>query len=153
MKMRKKGKHKAKKLRAIRLNLDGTFDERKFKRDGAKLFDGSNEVLFNPASIFTENKRLGILRPKRRMLLFVEGTRQALKFKYTKEKGKTAKPSMDDPNPYWTMGEAAEFVDKKVTESLMRHKPMTWAQFVIILIPVILLLFITFFGFSSMGAF
>lgn len=151
--MKKKAKRKQKKQRAIRLNLDGTFDEKKFKRDGGKLQDGSNEVLFQPACVFTENKKRGALRGKRKLLLFVEGTRQALKFQAVKDKAGKVKLVMKDPLPFWTMGEAAEFVDKKVTESLMRHKPMTWAQFIILLVPIIILLFVVFMGFSNMGAF
>jgi hypothetical protein len=126
-----------KKQRAIRLNLDGTFDEIKLPRDAGKVKDGKNEVMMQPACVFTE-KKTSILKSKRKIILFVEGTTKALKFKNVSTDPKQEKLRMEDFNPYWTIGEAKQFVEKETAKSLEKHKPMTWAQFVIILIPVLI---------------
>lgn len=123
----------------FKLNLDRTFEEVKLKVASGKITDGKNVVLFEPACVFHERKK-PFFRARRKIVLFVDGTRKALKFKSVVDTDKKESLSMEDLNPFWTMGESAEFVDKEITKSLMKHKPMTWAQFVIVLIPVLVTL-------------
>lgn len=119
-----------KKQRAIKLNLNRTFEEKKFPCDRNIIKDGKNEALFEPACVFTEEKRkfLKIFGGKaRNLIFFVEGARNALRF------GETT----DKMNPFWTMEEAEEFIEKEIAKSLAKYKPMTWGQFIIVLIPIL----------------
>lgn len=129
------GKQKIKtKQKCIRLNLDRTFDEVSLPREGGMIHDGEDRILMQPAAVFTERKGR-LLRGKRHIILFVKGTSEALKFKeVVTEKG--TEISMDDPNPFWTMKDSARFVEKKIAESLKENKPMTWLQFILLLIPL-----------------
>jgi len=131
---------KMKKQRVLCLNLDGTFDEKKLKRDAGIVYDGKNEVMMQPACVFTERNKRSLFRGRRKIVLFVEGTRRALKFRYVKDKDGKEKIELEDPQPFWTMREAKEFVAKETAKSLVKHKPMTWMQFVIILVPVLITL-------------
>jgi len=123
----------------FKLNLDRTFEEVKLKVASGKITDGKNVVLFEPACVFHERNK-PFFRARRKIVLFVDGARNALKFKPVPDAKDKESLTMDDFNPFWTMGESAEFVDKEITKSLMKHKPMTWAQFVIVLIPVLITL-------------
>ena len=138
--MGKKLKTKTQKQRCIRLNLDGTFDEIMLPRDKGIIRDGEDRINMQPACVFSERKKRGFFRTRRRIVLFVQGTANALKFKnveITKSDGsKEPTQTIEDLNPFWTMGEAAQFVEKKIAESLDEHKPMTWIQFIILLVPL-----------------
>lgn len=129
------GKNK-KKQRSLRLNLDGTFDEMRLSREAGVVKDGSNEVNMQPACVFTENKK-PFWRAARKIILFVEGTTKALKFKNVSTDPKKEVLGMDDFCPFWTVREAKQFVEKETAKSLEKFKPMTWAQYIIILIPIL----------------
>jgi hypothetical protein len=139
------------KQRVIRLNLDNTFIEKTVKRDGAFMHDGQNKIMMQPACVFFEKKRVGLFKKPRRIVLYVEGARNALKFKSITE-GKESTNSLDDPMPFWTQREAKEFVAKETQESLKKHKPLTWSQFIIFLIPSVATLFLVFKIALSLGA-
>lgn len=126
------------KQRCIKINLDNTFEELTLKRDGAIVKEGKNEIIIEPRNVYTEKKkgRLGFLKKARKIILFVENTRYALKFKewnppQPNKDGKIPE-SPNDLVPFWNMGEAQEFVDKKVTESLEKYKSMSWLQVLIV---------------------
>lgn len=120
------------KQRAIELHLDNTFTEKRFNVDKNKIKPAKNEeTRFAPSNVFTERKtwnRLKFWKHRRRLIFFVEGTVEALKF------GKVTKTM----NPFWTMGETKDFVWKNIMKALTEHKPMKWSQFIIILIPVLI---------------
>lgn len=121
------------KQRAIKLNLNRTFKEKSFPCDRNIVKDGKNKTLFEPACVFTEEKSkfLGLFgRKGRNLIFFVEGARNALRFAKTTE----------EMNPFWTMEEAQEFIEKEITKALAKYKPMTWAQFIIVLIPILVML-------------
>lgn len=134
--MKLKGKKKKKQL-CLKLNLDNTFDEVALPRENAQIKDGTNNVTMQPACIFVERKKPRF-RARRRIILFVEGTARALKFKNVeidpKDPAKGQKPQLDDPQPFWTQGDAAQFVEKKIAESLEKRKPMTWGQVIILFV-------------------
>lgn len=145
------------KQRVIKLNLDNTFDETTLTREGGKITDNGGTVIFTPRHVFVERKKRP-LKARRRIVIFAEGTREPLKFKEVElpkgEVDETGKPKlkMDDINPYWTQGEAKEFVNKETADSLKKHKPMTWAQFIILLIPIVVCLLILLKIASQVGA-
>lgn len=120
------------KQRAIKLKLNKTFEEKNFSCDRNIVKDEKNTVTFEPMNVFSEkkNKLLGVIprfwRGSRNLILFVDGATQALGF------GKTTK----DMNPFWTQKEEKELVKREMKKSLATHKPMSWAQFVILLIPI-----------------
>jgi hypothetical protein len=145
------GKKKTKKQLGIRLNLDRTFEFVKGKRDGGKFEDkDKNKVRFSPDSVFYERKPR-FLRGRRKVILYVEGLPKALKFKETDVKeGK--KTSLENPNPHWTMKESQEFVDRQIAESLEDQKPLTWLQFFILAVPVVVTLIVVIAGFGNLGA-
>lgn len=134
-----KKKTKIHKQEVIQLNLDNTCDFLKLNRDGGKLKDGTTTTVdAPPMCTFTENKGHFWRRP-RKIVLYVQGTTKALKFKAVNVDDKT-KLEMDDMNPYWTQKEAREFVAKEVAEARKKHKPMTWGQFILLAIPVVVIL-------------
>lgn len=149
----KKIKKQKKKQRVIKLNLDNTFEEKVLTRQGGKIDDGGGTVIFTPRNVFIEKKKRGFFKKQRRLVIYAEGTRNALKFKEVEKlpDGKS-KLEMDDLNPFWTQGEAAEFVHKETADSLKSHKPLTWSQFIIILIPTIICLGLLFKIGSHIGA-
>lgn len=119
------------KQKAIKLSLDRTFVEKSFKRDRNIVKDGKNEVSFEPASVFSEEKsRWKFWKASRHLILFVDGATEALKF------SKTTK----EMNPFWTQEDETKLVRREMKKSLMEQKPMTWMQFIILLIPIIVIL-------------
>jgi len=120
------------KQRAIKLNLNRTFVEKNFSCDRNLVKDGGDTIAFEPASVFSEKKRkfLGFIprfwKSARHIIVFVDGAVQALKFGEVKE----------DMNPFWTQKEEKELVRREMKKSLATHKPMSWAQFIIVLAPV-----------------
>lgn len=143
-----------KKTRVLKLYLDKTFEECKKPYEVGKIKDDKNEIFFSPECVFIERKRQNPLKAKRKIILYVEGTRKALRFKETPDPEDLMKKQkvLEDPNPFWTMRESAEFVDKQISSSLEEHKPLTWTQFLILAVPVVLVLFICLMGFSNLGA-
>jgi len=128
LELKKKDKIKMGKQRAIKLNLNNTFREKKFgcKRNIVK--DGKNETEFEPICVFAEE---GIPRWKfwkrgRRLIFFVDGALRALRF------GKTT----EEMNPFDTQEDIRKLIVKEMKKSLAKHKPMSWMQFIIILLPV-----------------
>lgn len=147
----KKLKQKTRKQRAIRLNLDNTFDEIKIDREMGKLNDGQSKMIFTPAHVFVERKK-PMFKNRRRIIIYPEGGTKPIKFKeVTIPDGKKA-AELDDVVPFWTQAEAREFVHKETTDSLKKHKPMSWAQFIIILIPCIIILGVVLKIASQVGA-
>jgi len=127
------------KQRAIKLNLNRTFEEKNYPCDRNHMkVDKGDLVDFEPACVFTEKKgKLLRVIPRfwkgtRNLVLFVDGAKNALRF------SKTTKEMM----PFWTKKESGEFVNKQVARSLTQYKPMKWAQFIIILIPTVASLFV-----------
>ena len=121
-----------KKQRAIKINLNRTFDEKNFKTDVGKIYEEKGlEVGYEPACVLSENKPKWVFwRSARHIILFVEGAVKALKFK---EAGK-------DLQPFWTKKESRLFVRKEITKALQEFKPMKWSQFILIFIPVVFIL-------------
>ncbi len=113
------------KQRAIELYLDNTFEEKGFPFDSGKLKVGKkDDVQFEPICVFTERKpRRCFWRGARKLLFFVDGTVQAIRFSKTLEEFQT----------FWTKKESKEFVDKAIATAVNEVKPMkTWQFFVII---------------------
>lgn len=121
------------KQRAIKLNLNRTFEEKKFGCDRNIVKDGKNNIMFEPACVFSEKKRklFGVIprfwKGARHLILFVDGAVKALKFAEVTE----------NMNPFWTQEEEEKLIEREMKKSLAKHKPMTWAQFIILLIPII----------------
>lgn len=130
--VKKKKVKKLGKQRAIKLNLNRTFEEKKFGCDRNIVKDGNNNVTFEPSCVFSEKKRklFGLIprfwKGSRNLILFVDGAVNALKFGEVKE----------EMNPFWTQKEERELVKREMKKSLAKHKPMSWMQFIIILIPI-----------------
>lgn len=128
----------------MKLFLDNTFEDVRLAFERNKLHDGSDRPMFEPICIFQERKpRRVFWRKPRRLIFLVDGATNALKFAKADE-------SM---LPFWTKGEAKEFVNVEIAKSLTRFKPMTWGQFIIILIPVLIGLGILIKIAMSIGAF
>ena len=153
------GKKKQKKQRVLKLGLDRTFEEIKLNREAGQIKDGEGTVMFEPAAVFDErNKRR--FRKKRKLVIYVEGTTEALKFKpITDAEGKpeldaqgNPKLGMDDFNPFWTVRQSKEFVARQVADTLEQHKPMTWTQFILFFALLAIILGVVVTGFSNMGA-
>ena len=120
------------KQRAIKLNLNRTFEEKSFNCDRNIVKDGGNTVVFEPACVFNEKKTKFLRfiprfwRGSRNLILFVDRAVNALRFsKVTKEM-----------NPFWTQKEEKKLIKKEMKKSLAEHKPMSWAQFIILMIPI-----------------
>jgi len=116
------------KQRAIKLFINKTFREKKFGCNRNIIKDGKNECEFEPACCFDE---VGIPRWKfwkrpRSLILFVDGAVKALRFSKTTE----------EMRPFWTQKEEEELIKRQMKKSLAKHKPMTWMQFIVLLIPV-----------------
>ncbi len=121
------------KQRAIRLNLNRTFDEKNFPTGTGKIYDEKEEVNYEPICVFTENKsRWKFWKGARNLIFFVDGALHALKFK----------EKTDDLNPYWSKKEARLFVYKMIMKALQEFKPIKMWQFIILLIPNIIILFV-----------
>lgn len=146
------GKNKKKKQRVLKLNLDRTFEETKIERDGGKLKDGNNTINFEPSAVFDEKKKRHWWQSKRKLVLYVENTTKALKFKDVPNTEGKAKLAMDDFNPFWTMKEAKEFVERQVAEAIKERKPMTMWQFIAFIALLVIILGVVVVGFSNMGA-
>jgi len=120
------------KQRAIKLNLNRTFEEKGFDCDRNIVKDGKNTVAFEPMNVFSEKKTkvLGIIprfwKSARNLILFVDGAVNALKFAEVTEEMK----------PFWTQDEEKKLVKREMKKSLAEHKPITWTQFVILLLPL-----------------
>lgn len=126
MRVKKLPKHQV-----IKLYLDNTFTDEKIAFDGNKLRDGDDRPEFEPICIFQERKSRRVFwRKPRRLLFLVQGAVKALKFK---EQDETMLPM-------WTKKEAKEFVNVEIAKSMIRFKPMTWGQFIILLIPIVVIL-------------
>lgn len=121
------------KQRAIKLNLNQTFEEKKFSCDRNLIKEGKNECEFEPVCVFHEKKsRWKFWRGARHLIIFVDGAVKALRF------GKTT----TNMNPFWTQKEERELVKREMKKSLAKHKPMSWAQFIILLIPIGLIMIV-----------
>lgn len=134
-----KRKARKNKQRVLRLNLDKTFDEIKLSRENGQVKDGDNKVLMQPADVFTERKS-PMYRGKRRIVLYVEGTQKPIRFKTVKVNDGKEKAEVEDMNPFWTVGEAKEFVNKTTTDSLRKNKPFTNMQVAVMAILLIIVI-------------
>ena len=115
------------KQRAIKLNLDRTFEEKSFKRDRNIIKDGKNTINFEPMCVFSEKKsRWRFWRGARHIIVFVDGAVKALRF------GKVT----EEMKPFWTQEEEKKLIKREMKKSLAEHKPMSWMQFIILLIPI-----------------
>jgi len=136
-------KRKVRKQNTIKLFLDNTFEEKGLPVDRNKIKDGKG-VEFEPICVFHERKpRRVFWRSPRHLILFVDGALKALRFK----KGDTTMM------PFWTKKEAGEFVNMEIAKSLTQLKPMTWGQFIVLLIPLAISLIILIKIALTMGAF
>lgn len=140
------------KQRAIKLNLNRTFEEKDFPCDRNVITDQKGRVIkreigkieFEPAMVFSEIKpRWRFWRTARNLILFVDGAKKALQF------SKVTKEMM----PFWTKKEAKEFVNKEIAKSLTRFKALTIWEFIIILILLIVIIIISLKGALTIGAF
>ena len=122
------------KQRAIKLNLDRTFDEKNFSGDVGKIYEEKNaEVQYEPVCVFSENKPKWVFwRSARHLIFFVEGALKALQFGKTTEKLQT----------HWTKKESRTFVFKQITKALQEFKPMKWIQFILIFILLFVIIMI-----------
>lgn len=119
------------KQRAIKLLLNRRYEEKKFSTDRNILKDGDNQTAFEPACVFYEKKpRWKFWRGSKDIVLFVEGAVNALRF------GKTTK----NMNPFWTQKEEKTLVRREMKKGLASHKPLTWTQFIILMIPIVVIL-------------
>ena len=122
------------KQRAIEVYLDSTFVEKEFSTDNNVIRPEKNEeVRFTPSCVIHERRswsRFKFYRHPRDLVFFVKGTVEAIKFS----------ENLKEMNPFWTMKEATDFVHKQILKSLSEHKPMTWTQFILILIPILIIM-------------
>jgi hypothetical protein len=149
-------KKKKKKQRVIRLNLDRTLTHMNLTSPAAgKVKDPDTKQLvnFSPECIFEDTKKKRFTKTKR-FIMYVEGTTQALKFKEVPDPDPDKpKLAMNDFNPFWTIREAKEFVDKQVSLAIENMKPMTMWQFAFVIILLIAILGAVVFGFNNIGGF
>ena len=133
------------KTRAIRIKLNRKFEEKKFKTDvNVVTYDKNKKVEFEPMCVFSEEKsRWRFWRSARELIFFVEGQVNALRFDKVTDKISAS----------WTQKDVKELVKKEMAKALMEHKPMTWTQFIIILIPVLATLGLVFLIAKRIGAF
>lgn len=122
------------KQRAIEVFLDKTFVEKEFSSDNNLIHpEKGEEVRYTPACVISERRswsRFKFWRHPRDLIFFVKGTVEAITFS----------ENLKELNPFWTMKEAKDFVHKQILKSLTEHKPMTWAQFILILIPILIIM-------------
>ncbi len=131
------------KQQVLKLHLDNTFEDVRLAFDRNKLIDGKDRPIFEPICVFQERKpRRALLRRPRRLLFLVDGATKALKFK----EGDTTMM------PFWTTEEAKEFVNVEIAKSMTKFKPMTWGQFIVLLIPLCITLLILIKIALSLGA-
>lgn len=123
-----------KKQRGIELRLNRKFREKDFKTQENKVIpEKGDEIRYSPACVFDEEKtwsRFKFWRHRRKLIFFVEGTVQALKF-VEGTKGM---------NPFWTKKETKDFVHKLVAKTKAEQKPMKWSQFIILAILSIIII-------------
>lgn len=120
------------KTRAVRLNKNMTYDDKKFKKDaGGNIIDGNknNKVKYTPLCVFHENKpRRAFFRGAKTLIVFVEDAVHALTWDKLTKNLQLA----------WGKDEAREFVFKMEALAQVEAKPMTMWQFaVLILINII----------------
>lgn len=121
-----------KKQRAIKLNLNRTFEEKTYPCDRNKVKVGKKEtVTFEPACVFSEEKsKLRFWKRARHLIVFVDGAKNALKFSEV----------TDEMMPFWTVKEVTELVNKLVAKARLKFKPMTWGQVILIAILLIIVI-------------
>jgi len=116
-----------KKQRGIELHTNNTFTEKNFAVDKNLIKPSKEEECrFAPKNVFAENRtwaRWKFWRHKRHLVIFGEGLTKALEWKELKE----------GMNPFWTMGEAKDFVHKLAGKALVEVKPLKTWQFMLIL--------------------
>lgn len=119
------------KQRAIQLKLNKRFVEKAFKTDLNIIKDGKNETEFEPDCIFTEDKpRWKFWRGTREIVLFVDGAVKALRFSRVTQ----------NMAPFWNQDDERALIRREMKKSLASHKPMTWGQFVLLMIPIVAIL-------------
>jgi hypothetical protein len=119
------------KQRAIKLNLNRTFEETTFKCDRNILKVDKSTVGFTPVCVFSEKKpRFRFWRGARNLVFFVDGALHALKFSKV----------TDEMEPFWTKKDEEKLIEREMKKNLTQQKPMTWSQFIILLIPVLVIL-------------
>jgi len=105
-----------------------------FKIDANKIKDGKNEVNFLPMCVFDERKPRKIFwRGARRIILFVDGCLEAMRF--DQEKGVLQLLQLA-----WTKEEAREYLFKLEALAQTDVKPIkTWQFFMIILLQIVMI--------------
>ena len=113
------------KTRAIKLYLNKTYDDKKFKTKAGVIKDGKDAVGYTPLCVFSENKpRKVFWRGARQLILFVEDALHALSFTEATEELQMA----------WGKSEAREFLYKLEALAVVSVKPIkTWQFFAIML--------------------
>ena len=97
----------------------------------------------DPSFLDWRKHRWRFWRSAREIILFVDGQPDALRFDKVTDKISAS----------WTQKDVKELVKKEMAKALMEHKPMTWTQFIIILIPVLATLGLVFLIAKRIGAF
>lgn len=122
-----------KKQRGIQLMLNRKFREKDFKTQENKVIpEKGDEVRYSPACVFDEEKtwsKFKFWRHPRKLIFFVEGTVEALKFN----------AKMKGMNPFWSKKETRDFVHKLVAKTKAEQKPMKWSQFIVIMIVLVII--------------
>jgi len=133
------------KQRAIKLNLNRTFEEKNFPCDRNIIKAGKKDkVAFEPVCVFSE-KKTKFLRviPRfwkipRNLIVFVDGAKNALKFSEV----------TDEMMPFWTKPEAIEHVDKEIAKARVKEQLITWGKAILIVILLIIVILIQIYSLS-----
>jgi len=133
------------KQRAIKLNLDRTFEEKNYPRDVNKIKVGKKDnVAFEPACVFSERKKKKwkfiprFWSGTRNLILFVDGAKNALKFSKVTE----------EMMPLWTKKEASEHVKKQIAKARLKFSPITWGKTILIVVLIIIVILIQLYSMS-----
>lgn len=130
------------KIKAYCLYQDKSFDIKKGKIEANQIkFGKKDSIQFDTENIFMKQTGTGLLsrlnpfKMPQKYVFYIDGAVKALKFR------KNTNQIMTD----WTKPEAKHFTEKTVAQTLAEMNPITWAQFFILLIPIILTLVIVLF--------
>jgi len=133
------------KQRAIKLNVNRTFEEKTYPVDANNMKVGKDDdVKFLPENVFSEVgvSRFKFWKKARALVIFVDGQTKALAFSKATKAMQTL----------WTKKEATEHTKKQVAKARLKMKPMTWGQ--VILIALLLIIVIAMQAYSlSQGRF
>jgi len=133
------------KQRAIKLNLNRTFEEKDLPCDRNIVKVGKKDkVAFEPICVFSE-KKTKFLRviPRfwkipRNLIIFVDGAKNALKFKGVTE----------EMMPFWTKPEATEHVNKEIAKARVKESLISWGKAILIIILLFVVILIQLYSMS-----